>query len=109
MIASGSLMLSTILSNTRKRNTGSAVSCRNWTHTSVAMTSSIGAPPSATTKPLNPFNALTVDERSSELPPRNGIMRSCGKTSESLVRSLRDKKQPLAKNHRERAEVAPAL
>ena len=44
-------MRSAIFSHTRKTKFGSAVTCRNWTHKSVAMTSSTGSPPSATTTP----------------------------------------------------------
>jgi len=72
IIASGSLMRTVIFSHTRKMNTGSGLSCMNWVHRSVATTSSTGAPPSATTTPLNPKNASSVDDRSNEPPLKNG-------------------------------------
>ena len=45
----------------------------------MATTSSRGAPPSATTTPLNRLNSSSVEERSNGPPPRNGMIRSCGR------------------------------
>src|SRR3984893_10404192 len=78
-IASDSFIRSAIFSYTRKTNIGSGATCKKLSDTSVAITSSTGAPPSATTTPLL---SGSVDERSNGPPPRNGMMRSCGNTSD---------------------------
>ena len=106
MIASGSLMRSAIFSHTRKTKFGSAVTCRNWTHTSVAMTSSTGSPPSATTTPdRNAEGAVKrgrAEQRTAAQEREDAILRQY----KSAVGVLSDKKQLLVKHHRERSEVA---
>ena len=78
-IAKSSLNRTAIFSNTRKTKQGSVVTCRKPTETSVAMTSSTGAAPRATRMPSS---GGSVDDRNNGPPPRNGMMRSDGKTSE---------------------------
>ena len=96
------LMRRTIFSYTRKTNMGSVVTCRKLIDMSLAMTRSTGAPPSATTTPLY---AGSVDERKSGPPPRKGMIRSCGNTSER-VRRLRFDEKVLTEHYRERSELA---
>ena len=106
MIASGSLMRSAIFSHTRKTKFGSAVTCRNWTHTSVAMTSSTGSPPSATTTPARNAGSDVkrgrAEQRTAAQKREDAILRQY----KSRRWRLSDKKQILVKHHRERSEVA---
>src|SRR4030095_160687 len=78
-------MRSAIFSHTRKTKFGSSVTSRNWTHKSVAMTSSTGSPPSRPHPPARRHRAR----------------------HKSVRWRLSDKKHRLVKNHRERSEVAP--
>ena len=99
-------MRSAIFSHTRKTKFGSSVTCRNWTHTSVAMTSSTGSPPSATTTP-DPHAESDVkrgraEQRTAAQEREDAILRQY----KSRRWSLSDKKQMLAKHHRERSEMA---
>ena len=80
---------------------GPVVTWRKLTEMSVATTRSIGAPPKAITSPVLGGRA---EERSSAPPPRNGRIRSCGKTSE-LIRRLHGVEVLLIQYARKWAEV----
>ena len=101
------LMRSAIFSRTRKRKSGSVVICRNWSDTSVAITSSTGAPPRATTTPLLGVERGRTEQRTAAQKRDNAVLRQYERASWAGVCASRN--NCLAQHGGERAEVAARL